>query len=293
MKIAVFGDIILDKYVFGDVDRISPEGPVPILKINKILHKLGGAANVASNLRKLTPKVSLFGMIGKDILGIKIKKLISQNKIKSRIIFSKHPTIVKTRFIARSQQLLRADEEIYFSRKYFEILSKKYLSEKFPITVLSDYNKGTLHDVQYLIKKSSSRFLIDPKGDFEKYKNAYLLTPNFREISNIIGKNLTNQQFKKECCNLRRFLNLKYLIVKKGPEGAFLFSENNKCNKFNTKIVEVMDITGAGDTLIATLAYLISQNKNVNYALQKAVNAATMSVTKLGTFAISKRDIKK
>jgi D-beta-D-heptose 7-phosphate kinase/D-beta-D-heptose 1-phosphate adenosyltransferase len=292
MRIAVFGDVILDKYVFGDVDRISPEGPIPILKINNIIYKLGGAANVASNIRKLTPAVSLFGIVGKDAYSYKIKKLVNENKIFNNLIYSKFPTIVKTRFISRSQQLLRADNEIFFSHKSFNELVKKYSTKNFSFTILSDYNKGTLYDPQYLIKNFSSIFLVDPKGNFDKYKGAYLLTPNFQEISNIIGKNLTLQQFKKECFEVKRKLNIKYLIVKKGEEGAFLFSDNFKYSQFYTSKVEVTDITGAGDTLIATLAYFLSRKKNIKYALQKSVNAATFSVTKLGTYAISKKDIK-
>jgi D-beta-D-heptose 7-phosphate kinase/D-beta-D-heptose 1-phosphate adenosyltransferase len=293
MKISIVGDIILDKYVIGDVDRISPEAPVPIIKEKSIFYRLGGAANVAANLVSLGKSVNLFGIIGKDIEGKLIKKLIKQNKINFHSRISKLGSILKTRYISNNSQLLRVDRENKYNHFTSRLLFNNLKKDKSKIIIFSDYDKGTLSVMSDYIKKNNDKiFLVDPKStNFTKYSGSFVITPNLKEISNIIGYNLSKKIFIKECQNLRKKLNIKYLIVTMGSEGVVLFSSTNEYTKFSTVKTEVTDITGAGDTFLATLSYYLSKKKSITICISQAVKAATLSVSKFGTSTINIKEI--
>ena len=197
MKISIVGDIILDKYVIGDVERISPEAPVPIIKEKSIFYRLGGAANVAANLVSLGKSVNLFGIIGKDIEGKLIKKLIKQNKINFHSRISKLGSILKTRYISNNSQLLRVDRENKYNHFTSRLLFNNLKKDKSKIIIFSDYDKGTLSVMSDYIKKNNDKiFLVDPKStNFTKYSGSFVITPNLKEISNIIGYNLSKKIF--------------------------------------------------------------------------------------------------
>tara|TARA_A100001015_G_C14867073_1_gene662799 strand:- start:109 stop:993 length:885 start_codon:yes stop_codon:yes gene_type:complete len=293
MKISVIGDIILDKYVLGDVNRISAEAPVPIMSQNSIFYKLGGAANVAANLASLGKSTTLYGIIGKDEEGKYIKNLIKKNKIKFKPEITQLNTIVKTRYVSNNSQLLRVDRDSQFSYLNSKNLFKQLNKDQSKIIIFSDYNKGTLFFLKDYMKNNDNKiYLVDPKGeDFTKYKGCFLMTPNLKEISNIIGYNLTKKNFIKECQNLRKELNLKYLIVTLGAGGVIMFSSNNNHLNFSTTKTEVTDITGAGDTFLATLALYLAKGKKINFCISQAIKAATLSVSKFGTSTINLREI--
>ena len=293
MTISVIGDIILDKYVLGDVNRISPEAPVPIIKERDIFYRLGGAANVAANLVSLGASTNLFGIIGKDEEGKLTKKLLKKNNINFRSKITSLNTILKTRYVSNNAQLLRVDRETKFSYLSSKSLFNYLKKDKSKVIIVSDYDKGTLTFLNdYLKKKEDKIYLIDPKGEnFDKYKGCYLMTPNFKEISDIIGYNLSKKNFLNECQNLRRRLELKYLIVTMGSEGVIMFSAKDKYLSFATIKTEVTDITGAGDTFLATLSYYLSKNKKIDFCIRQAIKAATISVSKFGTSTINIKEI--
>jgi rfaE bifunctional protein kinase chain/domain len=293
MKISVVGDIILDKYVMGNVERISPEAPVPIIKENSVFYRLGGAANVAANLVSLGKSLNLFGIIGKDVEGKLIQKLIKKNKINFQPKISNLGSILKTRYISNNSQLLRVDRENKYTHSASRLLFNNLKKDKSKIIIFSDYDKGTLSMLSEYLKVNNDKIiLVDPKGtSFSKYSGSFLITPNFKEISNIIGYNLSKKNFIKECQGLRKKLNIKYLIVTMGSEGVVLFSSTNKYTKFSTVKTEVTDITGAGDTFLATLSYYLSKNKKITTCISQAIKAATLSVSKFGTSTINIKEI--
>ena len=195
-NVLVVGDIILDKYISGIVDRVSPEAPVPVLKPQKEEIRLGGAANVALNLSSLGSGATLIGVVGKDDSSIQVSELLKLNKIKSALTKSIHPTISKLRLLASQQQLLRIDNEEDFSEDDWESSLSKFKkhigAEKNKVLIISDYGKGTLKNIPSLIseaKKYNKLILVDPKGnDFSRYKGANIITPNFLEFEGVVGK---------------------------------------------------------------------------------------------------------
>ena len=194
-NVLVIGDIFLDKYIYGSVDRVSPESPVPVLRPESEESRLGGAANVASNISSLGSKVSLQGVIGRDEAAEELKALLKEKKVKGFFSTSSLPTISKLRLLASRQQLLRVDVEEKFSiedwSKTKALFSKIISSTKATVIVVSDYDKGTLRDIPFLIKQAAKKniyTLIDPKGnDFSKYEGANIITPNYLEFSNAVG----------------------------------------------------------------------------------------------------------
>ena len=221
-NVLVFGDIILDRYLSGTVDRVSPEAPVPVLRPHKEETRLGGAANVALNLSSLDCKVTLIGALGKDAAAGQVTKLLKKNKIKTALTKSLHPTISKLRILASQQQLLRIDNEEEFSDEDWQSsLSqfKKHVSlDKNKVLIISDYDKGTLKNIPSLIsaaKKKNKLVLVDPKGkDFGKYKGADVITPNLSEFEDVVGKIKSENNLTKKGKDLIKTLNLKSLLIK-------------------------------------------------------------------------------
>ena len=293
-KILVFGDVMLDRYVSGSVDRVSPEAPVPVLKPIKEEIRLGGAANVALNLSSLGSKVSLIGITGKDSSSKQISSLIKENKIKNELVHSSLPTITKLRLLSSKQQLLRVDNEEEFTKNDWQSAKRRFdksigLSSS-NLLIISDYGKGTLQDIPALIKKAkklNKMVLVDPKGNnFSKYKGADIITPNFSEFIGEVGPVGSEREISSKAKSLIKSLNLGALLVTRGSEGMTLFKkEKNKIDRSNfpTQAKEVFDVSGAGDTVIASLAAALSAGFDISSAVKLANVAAGIVVGKSGT----------
>lgn len=295
-NVLVIGDIILDKYIHGSVDRVSPEAPVPVLRPQVEEVRLGGAANVASNVVSLGAKVFLQGVLGKDEYARELKNLMKEKKIKGSYVASKLPSISKLRLLASQQQLLRIDSEEEFSEEdwtHAKLNFKKYVKSNKPSAlIISDYGKGSLRNIPYLIreaKKNNLYILVDPKGnDFSKYKGANIITPNYSEFSNAVGGVSSEADFTAKAKKLLFALELEALLVTRGSEGMTLIQKSKTSTKrtdFPTQAQEVFDVSGAGDTVIASLATAIGSGFNLSDAVQLANIAAGVVVGKSGTAA--------
>ncbi len=298
-RILVIGDLMLDQYWIGESTRISPEAPVPIVKINTSENRLGGAANAALNARSLGSNVALCGIIGEDANGLIIKQLIQQNKIQNLVLESSDAqTINKLRLISRNQQMLRADFEQAFPEMAVAELTRNCLPqvEEFAVVVLSDYNKGTLSQCAKLISeanKHGTKVIIDPKGsDFTMYRDAYLLTPNMQEFEAIVGKCLDEQDMFSKAHQLIEDVNLQALLLTRSENGMTLFTNDGKHQHFNAMAREVFDVTGAGDTVIATLACAIAANIPLAEAVMLANTAASIVVGRMGAASVTPLELK-
>ena len=301
-NIVVFGDVMLDRYVSGSVDRVSPEAPVPVLKPIKEEIRLGGAANVALNLSSLGSKVSLIGISGKDSSSAQILKLLKENKIKSELVKSSLPTITKLRLLSSKQQLLRVDNEEEFTKDDWSSAKRRFdksISLKGNnLLIISDYGKGTLQDIPAIIRKAKKlkkTVLVDPKGDnFSKYKGADVITPNFSEFTGEVGPVKNEREITTKAKLLIKSLNLGALLVTRGSDGMTLFNkEKGKVvrSDFPTQAKEVFDVSGAGDTVIASLAAALSAGFDMSSAVKLANVAAGIVVGKSGTATASLSEI--
>ena len=259
-NVLVVGDIMLDTYLWGDINRVSPEAPVPIVEVNKIEHNPGGAANVALNLASLGCQVSLIGLIGTDAEGTILKNLLDQrNIICTDLVISKsRPTTVKSRIIAHNQQVVRADRELNKdlskSSNNNLIKSVKSIIENIDAIILGDYNKGVLNlaSIKAVIQTANNAgkpVYVDPKeSNFNAYKNVRLFKPNLLEFKNSYINNesleVAGFQFKDE-------INAEILMITRGADGVSLF-DGSDYHHFSTKARLVHDVSGAGDTVIAT-----------------------------------------
>ena len=301
-NILVFGDVMLDRYVSGSVDRVSPEAPVPVLKPIKEEIRLGGAANVALNLSSLGSRVSLIGIYGKDSSSAQISNLLKENKIKNEIVKSNLPTITKLRLLSSKQQLLRVDNEEEFTKEDWNSAKKRFdksiALNSNNLLIISDYGKGTLQDIPGLIKKakkSKKIVLVDPKGNnFSKYKGADVITPNFSEFIEEVGAVKSEREITAKAKSLIKSLKLEALLVTRGPEGMTLFNkEKGKVvrSDFPTQAQEVFDVSGAGDTVIASVAAALSTGLDMTSAVKLANVAAGIVVGKSGTATASISEI--
>jgi len=293
---------MLDRYVSGSVDRVSPEAPVPVLKPIKEEIRLGGAANVALNLSSLGSKVSLIGISGKDSSSAQIFKLLKENKIKNEIVKSNLPTITKLRLLSSKQQLLRVDNEEEFTKEDWNSAKKRFdksiALNSNNLLIISDYGKGTLQDIPGLIKKakkSKKIVLVDPKGNnFSKYKGADVITPNFSEFIGEVGAVKSEREITAKAKSLIKSLKLGALLVTRGPEGMTLFNkekDNVVRSDFPTQAQEVFDVSGAGDTVIASVAAALSTGLDMTSAVKLANVAAGIVVGKSGTATASISEI--
>ena len=301
-NVLVIGDIILDRYLSGNVDRVSPEAPVPVLKPQNEETRLGGAANVALNLSSLGCQATLIGALGKDNAADQVINLLKKNKIKTALTKSFHPTISKLRILASQQQLLRIDSEEDFSDKDWQSsLSqfKKHVGlDKNKVLIISDYGKGTLKNIPSLIsvaKKKNKIILVDPKGkDFIKYKGADVITPNLSEFEGVVGKIKSENDLTKKGKDLINKLNLKSLLITRGSEGMTLLDlKNGKIIRadFPTEAQDVFDVSGAGDTVIASIAAGLASGFTLSDSIKLANIAAGIVVGKLGTSTVTQGEI--
>ncbi|OAG26738.1 D-glycero-beta-D-manno-heptose-7-phosphate kinase [Thermodesulfatator autotrophicus] len=296
LRFLVVGDVMLDRYFWGDVERISPEAPVPVFNLKSVTMSLGGAANVANNLKGLGTKVELAGVVGQDNEAQEFLGLAKEKKIGTKAIIRDRgrPTTVKTRIIASSQQLLRIDAENTdtLSEESLSHLRKEIeaLLPEIDALILSDYAKGILSSgelCRWLIGKArefSLPVMVDPKGLFwRRYEGATCITPNLKELKEIAKEEgLYSSDMAKICEHLIRKYNLSFMLVTLGPEGMYLHHPEIK-KRFPAQAREVYDVSGAGDTVIATLtAFYVA-----GYPLERVVNianqAAGIVVGKVGT----------
>ena len=297
-RVLVIGDIMLDKYWSGSVNRISPEGPIPVAHINDCLDKIGGAGNVALNLLSLGAKTHLIGMIGKDIEGKNLKSALKKSKIGHDLIETNQaPTITKLRVIGQNQQLIRLDfEKSYINIDKSELIKTyKKLIKGFDIILISDYAKGTLSNTQDLIniaKKAKKLTFIDPKGnDFTKYTGATLIKPNLKEFETIVGKCADQNDLIKKAKKLQKQLDVEYLMITQGAKGMTLISKNKIIAHEQAHAKEVYDVTGAGDTVIATLTAAISHGYKIKQAMNFSNMAASCVVQKLGAATVTPKEL--
>ena len=294
-KVIVAGDILLDRYFKGKVSRISPEAPVPVVHVDNKENRLGGAANVALNLSGWGIKPQLFGVIGKDREGTTIRQLIKQSNIKDNLtVTAKSITTTKLRVVS-SQQLLRLDFEDDLSaeagRMNKSLLKKLRFAD---LLILSDYNKGSLADIEPIIaaaKKQGAFVIIDPKRkDFSPYKGADVLTPNYAEFVAVAGDCGDEQEFLSKARNMVKQLKLKALLITRGSDGMSLVLQDRTYN-IPAQVREVYDVTGAGDTVVAVLGAAISAGVKLYEATELASIAAGISITKAGTGVIGYDDV--
>lgn len=293
-RILVVGDLMLDQYWLGDSNRISPEAPVPVVRINSSENRLGGAANAAINVRSLGSNVALGGIIGQDDNGRIVKNLLRQHKIEDLVFESVDAqTITKLRLMSRNQQMLRADFEQTFNDIAVFEANSLFLPQlaDFSIVLLSDYNKGTLAQCQKIIqeaKKVGTKVIVDPKGtDFSRYKGAYLLTPNTQEFEAIVGKSSNEEELATKAFGLIEQLNIQALLLTRSEKGMSLFLANGEQYHLPAIAREVFDVTGAGDTVIATMACAIAADIPLAKSIQLANTAASIVVGRMGAASVT------
>ena len=297
-KILVIGDIMLDRYWMGSVNRISPEAPVPIVDIDSSTDKPGGAANVAKNLSDFGIDTTLVGISGKDEAAEKLSALMSGlNVVYKPLVDSKVRTTMKLRVIDKNKQLMRIDHEDKHKSKIASSLYKTVESiiDSFDAIIISDYGKGAVKPIIKKVLKIASKLnimtFIDPKGDdFTFYKGAYLLKPNQKEFENIMGTSKTTKEFKVKGEKLRKELKLISLLVTRGKDGMMLF-EKNKITSFKAIQQDVFDVTGAGDTVISIVASYMTSGESMISAVTMSNIAAGLSVQKLGSTSVSQEDL--
>jgi rfaE bifunctional protein kinase chain/domain len=296
-RILVVGDVMLDRYWFGEVSRISPEAPVPVVRIERREERLGGAANVARNAAALGTRTGLLGVVGKDEAGDAVEQLLAELNIKSYLNRDVAiSTIIKLRVIGRQQQLLRVDFE---EAPTDTVLRNKLtqfnaLLSQYDVIVLSDYAKGSLVNVADMIasaRKLGKRILVDPKGeDFSPYAGASILTPNKSELKHIVGSWKTEAELTAKAQKLRIDLELEALLLTRSEEGMTLFTEQ-EATHFPAMAREVYDVSGAGDTVIATMAAMLGAGMPLADAVAIANRAGGIVVGKLGTATVTKEEL--
>ena len=296
-RLLVVGDVMLDRYWFGDTGRISPEAPVPVVQVAKIDERLGGAANVARNASALGAKTTILGVIGQDEAGKRVEQLLQESGVQSQLqADSKVPTTVKLRVIARQQQLIRLDFEETPSQNSLDEKLKRFesLLPQVDVVILSDYGKGALEQVSAMIalaKANKKLVLVDPKGDaYSKYKGATVLTPNRSELRQVIGQWSDEADLTKRAQSLRQELELSALLLTRSEEGMTLFTEKGT-EHVRAQAREVFDVSGAGDTVIATLAVAMAAGWPLECAMALANRAGGIVVGKLGTATVSAEEL--
>lgn len=296
-RLLVVGDVMLDRYWFGDVSRISPEAPVPVVQVRREENRPGGAANVARNIASLDGKAHLLSVTGDDEAASTLEALLAKENVQSSL--RRDPaltTTVKLRVIGHRQQLLRIDFE---QAPGHEVLQSKLGEfeeriESADTVVLSDYGKGGLTHVSRMIEICNAHnkpVLVDPKGsDYSKYQNATLITPNRAEFREVAGQWKSEDDLTARAQRLRMELNLKALIVTRSEEGMSLYTEEGVRHE-PTQAREVFDVSGAGDTVIGTLALMMASGATLEDAMHVANRAGGIVVGKLGTATVSREEL--
>jgi rfaE bifunctional protein kinase chain/domain len=296
-RVLVVGDVMLDRYWFGDVSRISPEAPVPVVRVERREDRLGGAANVARNAVALGAHTGLLGVVGQDEAGDAIQQMLKDLEINGYLNRDTSiSTIIKLRVIGRQQQLLRIDFENSPTETVLRDKLTRFnaLLPEYDVIVLSDYAKGSLVNVADMIaagRRLGKCILVDPKGDdFSRYKGASILTPNKSEMRQVVGAWKNEEDLTAKAQQLRQSLELEALLLTRSEEGMTLFTAGTTLH-IPTVAREVYDVSGAGDTVIATLATMLGAGKPLSEAVAIANRAGGIVVGKLGTATVTKEEL--
>lgn len=292
--VLIIGDVMLDRYWYGPTGRISPEAPVPVVKVEQNEERPGGAANVAMNIASLGGYAHIIGLTGQDEPAQVLEnKLSSLNVSCDFVALSGYPTITKLRVLSRGQQLIRLDFEDKFENTDANLILSRMESAlpKVKAVILSDYAKGALEHVQQFIQKARAAnvpVFIDPKGtDFERYRGATMLTPNMSEFEQVVGKVKSDDELVTKGLELIEKFDLQALLVTRSEHGMTLLRRGQEPFHLPTQAKEVYDVTGAGDTVISVLAASVSAGKPLDEACALANAAAGVVVGKLGTSTVS------
>ena len=296
-RVLVVGDVMLDRYWFGEVERISPEAPVPVVRIARNEERPGGAANVARNAAALGAQVTLISVVGDDEPGQALERLLVADHVRTSLHRDAAvPTTVKLRVIGRQQQLLRIDFETTPSH---EVLATKLADYErtlpdFDVVVLSDYGKGGLAHIARMIELARARgtpVLVDPKGeDYLRYRGATMLTPNRVEFRQVAGRWRNEAELATKAQSMRSELALEALLITRAEEGMSLFTAEGALH-IPAQAREVFDVSGAGDTVIATLGVLLGAGADFASAVRIANQAAGIVVGKLGTAVVHPEEL--
>ena len=297
VRLLVVGDVMLDRYWFGDVSRISPEAPVPVVKIERSEERPGGAANVARNAAALGAKVSLLALVGNDEAGVTLKRLMQEGNIDASLhIDDAVDTTVKLRVIGRQQQLLRIDFETSPSHEVLRAKLSEF-EQRLPdcdAVIFSDYGKGGLTHIGEMIalaRDAGKIVLVDPKGDdYAIYSGATIITPNRSEMREVVGRWKDDDELERKANALRQALDLQALLVTRSEEGMTLFHDGGTVHE-KAVAREVFDVSGAGDTVIATLAVMLAHGADWERAIHVANVAAGVVVGKLGTAVVTRAEL--
>lgn len=296
-RLLVVGDVMLDRYWFGDTERISPEAPVPVVLVSKDDERLGGAANVARNAASIGAKISILGVVGDDEPGRRVEELLQAQGVKSYLQRDPNlPTTVKLRVVARQQQLIRLDFEK--APTHEALLNKleqfQSLLPEVDAVILSDYGKGGLTHVTKMIaaaRAAGKVVLVDPKGeDYSKYEGASIITPNRSELRQVVGRWKDEADLTAKAQALREELKLEALLLTRSEEGMSLFTAKG-VEHVKADAREVYDVSGAGDTVIAAMAVALAAKWPAGQAMKLANKAGGIVVGKLGTATVSLEEL--
>lgn len=292
-RVLVVGDVMLDRYWFGEVERISPEAPVPVVHVAKREDRLGGAANVARNAVALGAQVTLVGLVGEDEAAARVSTLLGEAGVQAHLVAdAHHPTTLKMRVLGRQQQLLRIDFEDKPTPGLLESLAERVapLLAQHDVVVFSDYAKGALAQVEKLIAMAREKqlpILVDPKGsNYRRYRGATLVTPNRSEMQQAVGQWQTESELSERAQALRAELELEALLVTRSEQGMTLFTESGS-DHVDAQAHEVFDVSGAGDTVLATLAVMRAAGVPWAESMRWANRAGGIVVGKLGTSIVT------
>jgi len=296
-RVLVVGDVMLDRYWFGEVSRISPEAPVPVVRVEREDARPGGAANVARNCAALGAQTRLLSVVGRDEAGDRLAALIGQCGVRANLHRdAAMPTTVKLRVIGRQQQLLRIDFETPPSG---EVLASKLedFAAALPwcdVVILSDYGKGGLAHIAKMIglaRSARKRVLVDPKGDdYARYRGAHIMTPNRNELREVVGAWRSEADLERRAQKLRRALGLEALLLTRAEQGMSLYRPQG-ARHVKAAAREVYDVSGAGDTVIAALGTMLAGGASLDEAMRTANRAAGIVVGKLGAAVATREEV--
>jgi rfaE bifunctional protein kinase chain/domain len=297
-RVLIVGDVMLDRYWFGEVSRISPEAPVPVVKVARTEERPGGAANVARNCAALGAKTALLSVVGADEAGTSLARLLAESNIDASLHEDAQlSTTVKLRIVGRQQQLLRVDFENSPTHEVLQAKLAEFQSRlaECDVVILSDYGKGGLAHITEMIRLARAAdkpVLVDPKGDdYARYAGATMLTPNRSELREVVGRWSGEADLAARVVRLLGELKVDALLLTRSEEGMTLFGPDGAVHE-PALAREVYDVSGAGDTVIATLAVMLASGQPLAAAMKLANRAAGVVVGKLGTATCSLEELK-
>ena len=298
VHVLVVGDVMLDRYWFGDVDRISPEAPVPVISVDHSEEKAGGAANVAANVSALGAQCTLLSVTGDDDAGKKLSEILAESGIKPILLVDNQAeTTVKLRILSKNQQLLRADFEKPPPHEVLKGCLHQYEQHlrAADVVLISDYGKGGLYHIKEMISAAQAAnkpVIVDPKGvDFSRYTNATMVTPNLKELQQIVGAITSEEELAKKASGLIGELSIGSLLVTKSEQGMSLYFEDGNAIHCEATERDVYDVSGAGDTVISACAVAAAAKWPYDHMLQLANTAAGIVVGKLGAATASYEEV--